>query len=139
MFDIFLLVLLAACSFVLPILLLFRKPLKTDIEYHLDLIENQQKVDEFEFAAVTSPMVPSQHNLTADQLEKMEKKRKNVLNEFLATEQTYVHCLNVLSSHFIIPIRKQQLIPQQTFSTIFNSIEIIKGVNGIVDIQMLTE
>lgn len=93
MFDTVLLFVLAGVSFVVPLLLL-RLPNrinKNDISYQLDLkkeIENQ-KVDEFEFKSVASPIAPREHNLTPDQLEKMAKKRKNVLSEILATEQTY--------------------------------------------------
>jgi hypothetical protein len=112
-----------------------RISIRTDPEYIKDLateIENHgTEQEEFEFEAVHTPATPRepQPELDAEQLLKMEKKRNNVLAEFLATEQTYVHCLNILSSHFINPIRKQQLIEQSTFNTIFNSIEIIKGVN----------
>jgi hypothetical protein len=108
MWDLVLLAAVTIGSFVL-LQLIFRHPnpfildlddlrrfSKNDPDYLNDLVTEIEILETdaqstFEFENVNSPMTPrvQEKVYTAEQLEKMEKKRKNVLAEFLSTEQTY--------------------------------------------------
>ncbi|KAL0491063.1 RasGEF [Acrasis kona] len=58
-----------------------------------------------------------------------EAKRQNVLQEILSTEKTYVKALYILSSHFIRPISRGNIITREVHEKIFNEIEMIIKIN----------
>ncbi|KAL0478019.1 guanine exchange factor for Rac gxcDD [Acrasis kona] len=121
--EAFLVLLVAVCSFLfLPILFKKDNGVGNEKEYIQDLQLELSLMDatpDFEFTSpATSPINTNVEQVIDDEeIIKMEKKRKYILSEFLETEETYD------------PIRRQKLINPKTFSLIFKSIEVIKGVN----------
>jgi len=64
-----------------------------------------------------------------EKLTRMKKKRRDILNEILETEQRYVQNLDTCVRIFLIPLREQNIVTNEEIRKIFSIIEVILNLH----------
>lgn len=68
--------------------------------------------------------IPSKQEEIRPQDERIQKRMK-VIEELIATEQSYQQSLSVIVEHFVEPIRKKKILSEEEISLVFSNLEVI--------------
>ncbi|KAJ3446926.1 faciogenital dysplasia protein [Anaeramoeba flamelloides] len=69
---------------------------------------------------------------------KMQKKRKNISEEILETEESYLRFLNLIVNHFMKPLQKESQLENHQIRTLFNGIESILAFTQLLRTNIST-
>ncbi|KAJ6230732.1 faciogenital dysplasia protein [Anaeramoeba flamelloides] len=69
---------------------------------------------------------------------KMQKKRKNISEEILETEESYLRFLNLIVNHFMKPLQKELQLENHQIRTLFNGIESILAFTQLLRTNIST-